>query len=96
MSVFGSSVLRVEDRRLLLGEGEYVDDVRVPEALHVALVRSTYAHARIRGIDVSAVVGMPGVVAVETAATLGALNGPFPHPTWFPPARSVARSVPGA
>lgn len=89
MSVFGSSVLRVEDRRLLLGEGEYVDDVRVPGALHVALVRSTYAHARIRGIDVSAVVGMPGVVAVETAATLGALNGPFPHPTWHPPARAL-------
>ena len=93
MSVFGSSVLRVEDRRLLLGEGEYVDDVRVPEALHVALVRSTYAHARIRGIDVSAVVGMPGVVAVETAVTLGALNGPHPHPTWFPPAKALLDRV---
>jgi carbon-monoxide dehydrogenase large subunit len=93
VSVFGSSGPRVEDRRLLLGEGEYVDDVRVPGALRVAVVRSTYAHARIRGIDVSAVVGMRGVVAVETAATLGALNGPFPHPTWFPPARALQERI---
>jgi carbon-monoxide dehydrogenase large subunit len=89
VGVFGSSVGRVEDRRLVLGEGEFVDDLPIANALHVSVVRSTYAHARIRSIDTSVAAAMPGVVAVETAATLGSRNGPFPHPTWFPPAKAL-------
>jgi aerobic carbon-monoxide dehydrogenase large subunit len=93
MPAFGAPVKRVEDRRLLVGDGEYVDDVRQPGALHVAVVRSVYAHARIRAIRTEAAGGMPGVVAVETAASLGRLNGPFPHPTWFPPAKALQDAI---
>jgi carbon-monoxide dehydrogenase large subunit len=89
MPVFGVPVKRVEDRRLLVGDGEYVDDVRQTGALHVAVVRSVYAHARLGEIRTAAAAAMPGVVAVETARSLGALNGPFPHPTWFPPAKAL-------
>jgi carbon-monoxide dehydrogenase large subunit len=93
VGIFGASVGRVEDRRLVLGDGEFVDDLVVPNAVHVAVVRASYAHARIRSIDVAAAAAMPGVVAVETAATLGATNGPFPHPTWFPPAKALQDHV---
>lgn len=89
MPVFGASVKRVEDRRLLVGDGEYVDDVRQADALHAVVVRSIYAHALIRGIRSETAAAMPGVVAVVTAASLGKRNGPFPHPTWFPPAQAL-------
>jgi carbon-monoxide dehydrogenase large subunit len=89
MPTFGTPVKRVEDVRLLVGDGEYVDDIRQPGALHVAVVRSVYAHARITAIRTDAAAAMPGVVAVETAASLGQLNGPFPHPTWFPPSKAL-------
>lgn len=93
VGVFGSSIRRVEDRRLVAGEGEYVDDLPAPGALHVSVVRSTFAHARIRAIDTATAAAMPGVVAVETAASLGPLNGPFPHPTWFPPHKPLQDKV---
>lgn len=85
MGLIGRPLRRVEDRRFVTGRGEYVDDVAVPGALHVALVRSVYAHGTITGIDAARARAMPGVVAVVTAADLGPENGPFPHPTWFPP-----------
>ncbi|HXG39516.1 MAG TPA: xanthine dehydrogenase family protein molybdopterin-binding subunit [Candidatus Limnocylindrales bacterium] len=85
MSLIGRAVKRIEDRRFVTGRGEYVDDVPLPDALHVAIVRSTYAHALIRAIDRSEALDQEGVVAVVTAADLGSTNGPHPHPTWFPP-----------
>ena len=51
MSVFGSSVPRLEDPALLRGRGRFVDDIRLPGMLHAAFVRSPHAHALIRGID---------------------------------------------
>jgi carbon-monoxide dehydrogenase large subunit len=69
--VLGRRVLRVEDERLLTVGGTYVDDVRVPEltrAARVTFVRSPCAHALITGIDASAALAEPGVVAVLTAA----------------------------
>jgi carbon-monoxide dehydrogenase large subunit len=86
--VIGRSIRRLEDRRLVSGQGTYVDDLRVPGALHVAIVRSAQAHGRIVGIDVS---DAPAGVTVVTAADLGADNGPFPHPTWSPPAAELVR-----
>lgn len=77
----------------MTGRGQYVDDVPVADALHVALVRSPYAHAAIRAVDGRAARAVPGVVAVVTAEDLGAANGPFPHPTWFPPYPPLARAV---
>lgn len=93
MSLIGRPLRRVEDRRFVTGRGEYVDDVAIPGVLHVALVRSTYAHATIRGIDTAEARAMPGVVAVVTAADLGAANGPHPHPTWFPPHPPLVKLV---
>jgi aerobic carbon-monoxide dehydrogenase large subunit len=66
----GLSIKRREDRRFLTGRGRYVDDLRLPDLLHAAIVRSPHAHARVLGIDRSRALGMPGVVAVLTIAEL--------------------------
>lgn len=66
----GQRVKRVEDPRLLTGRGEYVDDVHLPRMLHVALLRSSVAHARIVGIDTAAAAELPGVHLVVTADDL--------------------------
>src|SRR5579875_721773 len=63
----GARVSRVEDPRLLRGQGEYVGDVSVPGMLSVAFVRSPHAAARIGRIDAGRAAAMPGVVAVWTA-----------------------------
>ncbi len=62
----GKRIKRTEDPRLIKGLAHYVDDVRLPDTLHVAFVRSIYAHARIKGIDTTAAQKLPGVVAVYT------------------------------
>ncbi len=75
MSIMGTRVLRTEDPRLITQGGVYTDDLRLPEltgSAHVTIVRSPVAHALITGIDASAAAGMPGVVAVLTAADLPA------------------------
>ena len=61
---FGERIKRNEDPRLLTGQGLYVDDVDLPNMLHVAFVRSPYAHAKINSIDVSQALERAGVVAV--------------------------------
>ncbi len=76
--VFGQRIPRNEDPRLLTGEALFVDDVELPGMLHAAFVRSPYAHARIRSIDVSAALARPGVAAVYTAADLGDYWRPGP------------------
>jgi len=66
----GARVKRVEDPRLLTGQGQFTDDRIVPGALHVAFRRSDHAHARIAGIGTAAAASLPGVAAVYTAADL--------------------------
>ena len=66
----GRRVERVEDSRLLTGHGSFVDDISRPGMLHACFVRSPFARARIRGIDASAALDLPGVHAVFTAADL--------------------------
>ncbi len=73
----GARVRRVEDPRFLTGKGRYVDDLRVPGALHVAFVRSPQAHARLKSVDVSAAYEVPGVVRVFTAADLEGIARPI-------------------
>jgi len=68
--LIGTRVPRLEDPRLLRGQGHYVDDIDVPGALHAVFVRSPHAHALIRGIDFSAARALPGVVACYAAADL--------------------------
>ena len=73
----GQPLLRREDVRLLTGRGCFVDDLQMANALHVALVRSPHAHARIRSVDVSAALAAPGVVAAMTGAELAERTDPF-------------------
>jgi len=67
----GKRVKRNEDPRLLTGQALFVDDVHMPDMLHVAFLRSPYAHARIKDIDLTAALRRPGVVAAYGAAELG-------------------------
>ena len=68
---FGRPLTRNEDPRLLRGEALFVDDVELPGMLHAAFLRSDYAHARLKSIDVSAARQRQGVVAVYAAEDMG-------------------------
>ena len=70
----GSSRKRVEDARFTQGKGNYVDDIKMPEMLFGDFVRSQYAHARIKSVDTSKAVALPGVIAVLQAADLAPLG----------------------
>jgi carbon-monoxide dehydrogenase large subunit len=69
----GHSIKRLEDRPLLTGSGRFVADLRFPDMLEAAFVRSPHAHAAIGGIDASAARRLPGVHAVLTLADLAPL-----------------------
>lgn len=73
----GRSLRRQEDPRLLKGHGAYVSDLARPGLLHMAILRSPHAHARIRGMDVTAARELAGVVSVMTAGDLEKI-GPLP------------------
>ena len=64
----GQPVHRKEDPRLVRGAGRYADDVDLPGQAFARVVRSPYAHGRLRGVDTSAALAVPGVLAVYTAA----------------------------
>jgi carbon-monoxide dehydrogenase large subunit len=64
----GKSVTRVEDARLLTGQGRYTDDIQLPGMAYGVTLRSPYGHAAIRAIDASAARAMPGVLAVYLGA----------------------------
>ena len=66
----GHSIKRKEDPRFIRGQGNYVDDVVLPGMLHMDIVRSPYAHAKIKKIDTAAALKVPGVLAVITGETL--------------------------
>ncbi|MEZ5377897.1 MAG: aerobic carbon-monoxide dehydrogenase large subunit [Acidimicrobiales bacterium] len=67
-------MLRKEDPRLVRGMGQFVDDLQLPGMLHLAILRSPYAHAKILSIDTSAAAAHPKVKAVITGADLAAQN----------------------
>jgi carbon-monoxide dehydrogenase large subunit len=67
---FGDRMPRKEDGRFIRGKGNYVDDVRLPQMLHSAILRSPYAHARINSVDTSAALELSGVHAVITGNDL--------------------------
>src|SRR6058998_1535661 len=73
----GSSAKRGDDPRLLTGRGRYVDDVTLPRMVHVALVRSPHAHARIVGVDVTDARRAPGVACVLTGGDTARLCKPY-------------------
>ncbi len=70
----GCARKRVEDARFTQGKGNYVDDVKLPAMLFGDFVRSPYGHARVKSIDASAALALPGVIAVLTAKDLEPLG----------------------
>src|SRR5580704_14431346 len=75
----GRSITRREDRRLLMGQGQFVADLVLPRMLHAVLVRSPVAHARIRAVDLSRTAAAPGVMAALNGADLLQLLPPVPE-----------------
>src|SRR6266542_1830993 len=67
-TLFGSGIKRREDPRLITGRATYTDDVKLPGLLYAAVLRSTYAHAKLNEVDVARARKAPGVVAVYTGA----------------------------
>src|SRR5438477_1122809 len=76
--LFGASVRRREDPRLITGRATYVDDIQLPGTVHVAFVRSPHAHARITGVRTDAARKSAGVVAVVTGKDLAGKVGNVP------------------
>ena len=62
----GARVVRKEDKRFITGKGRYVDDIKLQGMTHAHFIRSPHAHAKVKKIDSSAALNMPGVVAVLT------------------------------
>ena len=100
----GLSVKRLEDQRLLTGKGHFIDDKPQDGALWLYVLRSPHAHARIKAVDTSAALTVPGVVAVYTGADLVADNiGTIPtlpifkrpdgSPMAAPPRRLLAHEI---
>ena len=82
------TLLRVEDRRLLTGQGRFVDDIHLDRMVHAVFVRSPHAHAEIRGIDRRAALDA-GAFAVLTAEDLPFINESLFIPRWHPSVRKV-------
>ena len=76
--LIGEPVARREDARLLTGRARFIDDIRLPDMLHAAVLRSPHAKARFTRVDAAAALAMPGVHAVLTHEDLGAANAPMP------------------
>src|SRR6266481_1656970 len=74
----GKPLKRKEDPRLIQGLAHYVDDIVLPGLLHIAFVRSPYAHAKIRSVDVSKAQAAPGIVLVLTGADVRGSIGAVP------------------
>src|SRR6476469_810427 len=86
--LFGATVKRREDPRLITGKGMYTDDFKLPGMLHMAILRSPYAHARITSLDVSKAKQVPGVHAVLTGKDLAGKVNPVPT-AWLIPASDL-------
>ena len=93
--VFGSSIKRREDPSLITGSGKYTDDLVVPNMVYAAIVRSTHAHARIRGIDTSEAQAVKGVLAVFTGEdiTKSGIPGVVPVGWLLPDIKTPAHPV---
>src|SRR5262249_57520901 len=81
MSYTGQPLKRLEDPRLVTGNGSFVDDLRLPDMLYARVLRSPHAHARIRSIDSTAARRLPGVVAVLTGGDIAGVLPALPSRT---------------
>jgi carbon-monoxide dehydrogenase large subunit len=74
ISGMGHSMKRKEDPRFIRGQGRYVDDIQLPGMLYMDIVRSPFAHAKLKSIDTTRALKVPGVLAVITGETLAKFN----------------------
>jgi len=74
----GARVKRKEDPRLITGTGNYVDDIKLHDMQHLAVLRSPHAHARIKGINTTKAAVLPGVLAVLTGGDIKRMSEPLP------------------
>jgi carbon-monoxide dehydrogenase large subunit len=84
----GQPLRRREDFKFLAGKGRYVDDVRLPDMLHMAVLRSPHAHAKIRSVDLSAAKVALGVRLVLSGKALVGKIAPI-VPNWVIPGSKV-------
>jgi carbon-monoxide dehydrogenase large subunit len=89
----GKPLKRKEDPRLIQGLAHYVDDIALVGMQHAAILRSPYAHAKIRSIDVSKAQAAPGVSLVLTGADLRGSIGIIPCAAQIPDMKSAPRPV---
>jgi carbon-monoxide dehydrogenase large subunit len=87
VKLVGSRVLRVEDQRLLKGMGQFIDNIKFPQMVFAGFVRSPYAHATIKRIDLSVVEKDPNLVAVLTPDEVKERTNPIPVIWRMPHAR---------
>jgi len=81
----GKGLKRKEDLRLLTGRGSFVDDIRLPNMKHAAILRSPYPHAWIKGIDISEAMEVEGVRGILTGEDVERMSNPFPVGVPVPP-----------
>ena len=95
--LFGASVRRREDPRLITGQATYCDDIQLANMAYAVIVRSPHAHARITSIDTSAAAAaQPGVIAVYTGSDLEGRVGSIPCAWLIPDSDLVVPRPPAA
>ncbi len=93
-SQIGKRIPRIEDPQLLIGKGRYVDDIVMPGMLHCVMVRSTMAHALIKGMDFEFARQMPGIHAILTASDLAPMLISTRMPLGASPTKTQNSSTP--
>ena len=102
----GQPVRRVEDQRFITGRGTYLDDINRPRQAYAFMLRSPYAHARVRAVDTDVAVAVPGVLGVLTGEDLArdglgtipclsAVTNRDQSPSVIPPHPASARDMSG-
>lgn len=89
----GKALKRKEDPRLIQGLAHYIDDIVLPHLHYACFVRSPYAHARVRSVDVTKAQGAPGVVLVLTGKDVQSAIGPVPCAAVIPDMQAAPRPV---
>jgi aerobic carbon-monoxide dehydrogenase large subunit len=74
----GAPIRRQEDVRFLTGRARFVDDIKLPQMLHAAILRSPQAHARIVSLDTARALTIPGVAAIYTFRDIAPYARPIP------------------
>src|SRR5262249_683598 len=79
MTYVGQEVPSLTNTRLVAGRGQFVDDIQLPGMTHAAILRSPYAHARIRSVDTAAAEALPGVLCVRAGGEVAEEMNPIPE-----------------